>query len=66
MEIVRTIKLNMSQKEKEAFDTVMGSLEEFCNVMRSLHELDAEEDFLFECASKALSFLDDLRVSNFT
>ena len=61
MEIIQTIEVKMSQKEKEAFDTVMNSLDEFCTKMRSLQEIDEETDYLYTCAREALAYLDDFK-----
>lgn len=63
MIITRTIKITMSQEEEKALNTVMNSLEEFCTQMRSFKEIDEDENFIFDCAAKALSYLDDFRVS---
>lgn len=60
MEIVKTVKVKMSQKEKEAFDTVMDLFSEFCTKMGELDKND-EEDFIFYTALNALDCLEDFK-----
>lgn len=62
MEIVRTVKVKMSQKEKEAFGTVMKSLKEFCAKMESVDRND-EEDCIFYCGRNALDCLDEFKTT---